>query len=97
LKSRFRNRRTTLKLLFRIKDFHNQSAIQAIANPKCPSGQYILAKAIQAVYKYLISSEIKDGRPNSDGHIGVPGNKVADRAAKEATGHNPNARTNLEP
>jgi hypothetical protein len=28
---------------------------------------------------------------------GVLGNEAADRAAKEAAGHNPNTRTNLEP
>ena len=63
----------------------NQSAIQAVSTPSAQSGQQILRFIVGAIDR-LREQDIEVDIRWIPAHIGVGGNGLADKAAKEATG-----------
>ena len=63
----------------------NQASIRTIGNPSSKSGQHIVQRVIEEIEKLR-----KDGYVIElhwvPAHMGIAGNELADKAAKEATG-----------
>ena len=61
----------------------SEAAIQAVQNPRRPSGQYILDQIYYIVRRYNMQGRVQIRWIPA--HIGVPGNEAADEAAREGT------------
>lgn len=61
----------------------SQAAIQAVQNPRRPSGQYILDQIYYIIRRYNMQNRVQIRWIPA--HIGVPGNEAADEAAREGT------------
>ncbi|KAJ5667630.1 hypothetical protein N7507_003494 [Penicillium longicatenatum] len=72
---------------------NSRAAIQAVQNPKRPSGQHILRAIYAHVHELRTRTPTVPSNPSEDilisirwipAHVGVPGNELADTAAKHA-------------